>query len=598
MRHVDMRGRTSRRQAIRILGGTGLTLAAALLTACQAAAPAAPTAAPAPKPTSPLPAPAQQPTAAPAAPAKPTEAPAAAAKPADAKPTTAPQQAPAAKPAGGGSLTYAVYREPDKLDPTGSGLQPAQMIFFSMYDTLVAKAPDNTFQPSLAESWTISPDGKTYTFKLKKGVKFHDGTPFNAQAVKYTMDRVHDPNAKTRISGVAYGFYEATEAPDESTAVIKLSKPWAPLMDGLSYLYRIVSPTAGQKWGEDLAQHPVGTGPFMFKEWVPNSHVALVKNPDYNWGPPMLKHQGPAYLDEVIFKQIPEHSSRMAALERGDAQLIEALPAQDVDRIKADSKYKVLVGYVQGRPYGFTMNLRKPPTADIAVRQAMEFGLSQEAIVKTYFGPFQSLGAMTPAHNILVPTVWGYDKSVDATYKYDLDKAKSLLEGAGWKPGPDGIRVKDGQKLEVLLATWENGIVEIMQAQFRDIGLDLKIQVLPATATNEAARREQVHMSPLPSARSEPDVLSTNHSRFQGTGNDFTYHTNAKLDQLLDDGATATSNDERLKIYSEIQKIMMQDAMFLPVFHWDNVSASRAEVDGVAWDRGFFPMLADATIKK
>jgi len=104
-------------------------------------------------------------------------------------------------------------------------------------------------------------------------------------------------------------------------------------------------------------------------------------------------------------------------------------------------------------------------------------------------------------------------------------------------------------------------------------------------------------MSPLPSARSEPDVLSTNHSRFQGSGNDFTYHTNTHLDELLDAGASATSNDERLKIYSEVQRIMMQDAMFLPVFHWDNVSASRADVDGVAWDRGFFPILVDATMK-
>jgi peptide/nickel transport system substrate-binding protein len=556
---------------------------------------------PAPKPTSPLPAaapPTAQPTAAPKPAAKEPAAPATQAPAANeaAAPAT---QAPAVTDASrGGTLVYAVYREPDKLDPTASGLQPAQMIFFSIYDTLVAKAPDNTFQPWLAESWQIAPDGKSYTFKLKQGVTFHDGTPFNAQAVKYTLDRVHDPNAKTRISGVAYGVYEATETPDEYTAVIRLSRPWGPLMDGLSYLYRIVSPTAGQKWGEDLAQHPVGTGPFMFQEWVPNSHVSLVRNPDYNWGPPMFKHQGPAYLDGVTFRQIPEAGARIAALERGDAQLIEALPAQDVERIKADQKYKVLVGFVQGRPYGFTMNLRKPPTNELAVRQAMEYGLSQEGVVKTYFGPFQSLGAMTPAHNILVPTTWGYDKSVDETYKYDPDKAKQLLEGAGWKPGPDGIRVKDGQRLEVLLATWENGIVEIMQAQYRDIGLDLKIQVLPVTATNEAARREQVHMSPLPSARSEPDVLSTNHSRFQGTGNDFTYHTNTRLDELLDAGASATSNDERLKIYGEVQKIMMQDAMFLPVFHWDNVSASRAEVDGVAWDRGFFPLLADATLKK
>lgn len=586
MGHAQYNVRMNRRQALWQLTGASATVAATLLAACQAPAPAAPPVVTAvPKPTNPLPS-STQPT---PAPQSPTVASGAVA-------TQAPVAAASAK--SGGTLVYAVYREPDKLDPTASGLQPAQTIFFSIYDNLVAKAPDNTFQPWLAESWQIAPDGKSYSFKLKKGVKFHDGTPFNAQAVKYTLDRVHDPNAKTRISGAAYGIYAGTETPDDYTAVIHLSSPWAPLLDGLSYLYRIVSPTAGQKWGEDLGQHPVGTGPFMFQEWVPNTHVTLVRNPDYNWGPAMFTHPGPAYLDGVTFLQIPEAGTRVAALDRGEAQLIEALPAQNIDRIKADPNYRVLVGFVQGRPYGFTMNVRKPPTSELAVRQAMEYGLNQEGLVKTYFGPFQSLGAMTPAHNVLVPTTWGYDKKAAEIYSFNPAKATQLLEGAGWMPGADGIRVKDGQPLEVLLATWESGIVEIMQAQLREIGINLKIQVLPVLATNEAARREQVHMSPLPSARSEPDVLITNHSRFQGTGNDFTYHSNKHFDDLLDAGAAATNDAERLKIYSEVQMIMMQDAMFLPVYHSDNVSASRAMVDGVAWDRGFFPLLHGATVNK
>jgi peptide/nickel transport system substrate-binding protein len=570
----------TRRQMLRQIPGA-VTLAAALLAACQAPAPSASTVAPpTAQPTSALP---------PVTQATPTSRPASVATPA-----TAAQPTPASP---GGTLTYAVYREPDTLDPTASGLQPAQTIFFSIYDTLVAKAPDNTFQPWLADSWQVAPDGKTYTFKLRKDVKFHDGTPFNAQAVKYTLDRLHDPNAKTRISGAAYDIYESTETPDDFTASIHLSRPWAPMLDGLSYLYRIVSPTAGQKWGQDLGLHPSGTGPFMFQEWVPNSRVSLVRNPDYNWGPAMFSHPGQAYLDGVTFQQIPEAGTRVAALEHNEAQVIEALPSADLERIKADNRYKVLVGPVQGRPYGFSINVRKPPTNDLAVRQAMEYGLNQEALVKTYFGPFQSLGAMTPAHNVLVPTTWGYDKKASEIYSFDPAKAVQLLEGAGWMPAPNGVRMKDGQPLEILLATWENGIVEIMQAQFREIGIDLKIQVLTPVATNEAARREQVHMSPLPSARAEPDVLITNHSRYQGNGNDFTYHSNKHLDDLLDAGASATNNDDRLKIYSEVQMIMMQDAMFLPVYHGDNVSASRAEVSGIQWDRGFFPLLHGVTMK-
>jgi peptide/nickel transport system substrate-binding protein len=197
-----------------------------------------------------------------------------------------------------------------------------------------------------------------------------------------------------------------------------------------------------------------------------------------------------------------------------------------------------------------------------------------------------------------VPITWGYDKKAAEVYTHDPERAKQLLEGAGWKVGPDGIRQKDGQRLEVILGTWENGVAEVIQAQFRDVGIDYRIQVAPVVATNEAARREQVHMSPIPNARSDPDALSTNHSRNRGAGNEFTFHSNARLDELFDAGASATNNDDRARIYGEIQMILMQDAMYLPVFHRDSVSAARSEVEGMVFDRGFFPLLHNTSIKK
>lgn len=589
MMYAAKGSRVTRRQALRSLA---MTAAVALLAACQPAAPPQPTAAPTPRPTSP-PAPAAQsapaPTAAPK-PAAPTAAPAAAA---------APTAAAKVEPTRGGTLTYALIREIDNLDPTRFGGSTSTMVEFSIYESLLYRAPDNTFQPWLAESWEVSPDGRQYTFKLRKGVKFHDGTPFNAEAVKYTMGRVHDPNAKTRFgSGAgAYAAYEATEAPDEYTAVIKLSRPWAPLLDSLSYIYRMVSPTAGQKWGEDFGQHPVGSGPFVFKEWVPNTHVSLERNPDYNWAPPFLKHQGPAYLDAIVFRQIPEAGTRTAALERGDAQVIDAVPAQDLDRIKSDPKYKVIVGLVPGQSYGYSMNMRKPPTNELPVRQAMEYGISREAIVKTVFGPYQSLGANAPAYTSLGEINWGYEKKAAEIYKYDPAKAKQLLEDAGWKPGSDGIRTKNGQRLEVLMGTWENGIIEVIQSQLREIGIDVKIQLAPVVATNEAARREQVHMSPLPGIRNDPDALSSYHTRNRA-GAEFTFHENPKFDEMLDAGSAATNNEERLKIYSEIQLHMMQNAMYLPVHRRDTVLGTRAEVEGLILDRGMFPILYDTYIRK
>ena len=241
--------------------------------------------------------------------------------------------------------------------------------------------------------------------------------------------------------------------------------------------------------------------------------------------------------------------------------------------------------------------MRKPPTNEINVRQALEWAVNRDAIVKTVFGPYQSLGAMTPAYANLGEINWGYEKKAGEIYKYDPVKAKQLLEEAGWKEGPGGIRQKNGQNLEIALGTWENGVVEVLQAQLRDIGVDLKIQVAPVVATNEAARREQINMAPLPGIRNDPDALSSYHTRNRA-GAEFTFHENPKLDDLLDAGATAPSNEERLKIYSEIQMMMMQNAMYLPIFRRDSVLGARAEVEGLVLDRGQFAILYDTYMRK
>lgn len=499
----------------------------------------------------------------------------------------------------GGTVTFAITREPNRLDASQTTVANDQIIHFSIHDCLVGRDSENLYHAWLANSWEISDDGLEYTFELRDDVTFHDGTPFNSEAVQFLMDRVHDPDAPFVMSGLAYGFYDSTETPDEYTAVIKLSQPWAPLMDALSYLYRIVSPTTGREMGWDMATNPVGTGPFKFVEWVPGTHVTLEKNPDYNWASTMFQHQGPAYIDELIFRQIPENSSRVAALENDEVQIIEVLPPQDAERLKDDDDYRIVVGRVPGRPWGYSVNMRKPPTAELEVRQAMNWAINQDAIVQTVYGPFQSLGAYGPAYTCMVPITWGYEPKAAEIYDYDPEKAIELLEGNGWMPGDDGIRVKDGQRLEILLSTWVLEVEEIIQAQFREVGIDLQIQLGTVAAANDAARNEQVHMSPLPSPRSDPNYLNSNHSRNRPNGFEFTYHTNDHFDELIDAGAAATNDDERLEIYSELQMIIMQDGMYLPVYNRDNVSAARSTVKGeIILDRGYFPMLYDIYIEE
>jgi peptide/nickel transport system substrate-binding protein len=260
-----------RRDFLRV---AALAVSALGLAACQSAAPAAPTSAPAaPKPTAPPLAPtvaAPAPTTAPAAAAKPTTAPAAA-------PTVAAAVAPAAAGAGG-SLAYGLsFDVDDTLDPQVTNFDSTIRITLNVCEPLVWEPEPGKFVPGLADSWDISPDAKQYTFKLKKGVKFHDGTPFNAEAVKYTFDRVVDPAIKAGQSHDQLGPYDHTEIVDDSTVKVVMKQSYAPLLTNLNGYLGIVSPTAVQKMGmAEFARHPVGTGPFVFKECVAKDHVTLV----------------------------------------------------------------------------------------------------------------------------------------------------------------------------------------------------------------------------------------------------------------------------------------------------------------------------------
>jgi peptide/nickel transport system substrate-binding protein len=501
-------------------------------------------------------------------------------------------------PRTGGVLAYAIEGDPDRLDPNLSGLRTSQIVFFQIFEPLIVRDPvDNTFKPWLAASWEVSADGKVYTFRLRRDVKFHDGTPFGAEAVKFNMDRTHDPALATRCGGCAVGFYEGADVVDPFTVRIRLRAAWAPFLDAMSLFYRMVSPEQVRKVGhQDFGRQPVGTGPMRFVEWIPNSRIVLERNNDYAWAPPIFRNKGKAYVDRVIFRIIPEPATRVAALEAGEIQVSTAVPAQDFARLSKDQRYQAIVGLSPGVPFAFAVNVTKPPTNELAVRRALAYGIDREIIAKASYQAFQPFGAFRPAYTLLSHTTWGYDKSTEM-YEYDADRARALLEEAGWRAGPDGVRTKGGQRLEVILNSWEHGPPEIMQSHLRRIGVSLRIGIMNALAVNEAQRKGDSHMSPLPAARTDPDVLSAfMHSRNAAPrGFNFSQTRDAELDQIFDQAATEVDAAKRKQLYVRAIRLALERVYMLPVHNRDNVSLASTRVQALRFDvTGFFPWIHDA----
>src|SRR5262245_33712901 len=539
---------------------------------------------------------------APAAPASegataPAAAPAATAAPAAAAGATA---APAAASGGGNTLTYALgFDLDDTMDPQVTNFDSTIRVTLNICEPLVWEPEPGKFMPGLADSWEISPDAKTYTFKLKKGVKFHDGTPFNADAVKFTFDRVMDPATKAGQSHDQLGPYDHTEVVDDSTVKVVMKQGYAPLLTNLNGYLGIVSPTAVKKDPAAFARHPIGTGPFMFQEWVPKDHITLVKNPDYNWGSSMFKHTGPAYLDQVIFKIIPEPSVRVGTLKSGEVQYIDEIDPLSYDELKKDPNFVVIEKGQPGSGWVLLLNTSsKGPISDPQVRLALEYAIDREGLNKWVFQ-----GLNKAAYSPLMKVTFGYDAATEQIYPFDPDKAKQILDAAGWKAGADGIREKDGQKLAIefpiISRPNDKAMAESIQASLHDVGIDLKVNPLERAAAREAVKQNKYDVGFMWFSYGDPDVLRTIfYSKNVDAFNRAKYQV-PEVDKMLEDAAATTDVAKRTALYAQIQQRVLKDAIVVPLVDTVTHNAKRAEVQGDVIDAlASYVYLYDVQIKK
>jgi peptide/nickel transport system substrate-binding protein len=495
-----------------------------------------------------------------------------------------------ARAQGGGDLIIGYTQEQPTLDAPVPNSDSQSRLLNSVLDPLVWQPEIGVFEAGLATSWESNDDSTQFTFQLRDDVIFHDGTPFNAEAVKVSFDRVADPELRALLVGLL-GPYEATEVVDEFTARVTFSEPYPLFLDSLSKTgIRIVSPTAVEEFGPDFGQNVVGTGPFKLRSFSEES-VVLERFEEYAWGPAFLEHEGPAFLDTITYRFIPEDATRVTALETGEVQFIDFTPPQQVDRLTADGRFTVDLLYVPGLPQMLQLNVDKAPTSDLAVRQAIQHAVNHQAIVDVIW-----FGKAKPSYGVLSSATPGYWAGTEEVYPFDPERSRQILEEAGWTVGADGVREKDGQRLELLYVTntSQAPTAEVIQAMLADVGIAMTIEALSSQASLAKYQENQHHIGRLGEITNDPSAMCFPvHSRniTGGTQGNRSRYANPEVDQLCDEAAQETDMARRIELYEQIQQIVADDAIIIGAYeqvlintYWNTVTNVR--YDAVA--RPFF----------
>jgi ABC-type transport system substrate-binding protein len=484
-----------------------------------------------------------------------------------------------AAPKPGGTLIFGRGGDSVGLDPAYETDGNSFMICDNVLEALVEYKDESTaLEPGLAESWTIAPDGKTYTFKLRKGVTFHDGTPFNADAVVFSLGRqMKEP--KLKFSGKAWEIptqerppeywvsmemdktVEAIEATDEHTVVFKLKRVDAPFLANMGMDFAdIISPTAFLKNPKEFVRNPVGTGPFKFAKWVKDDHILLEKNTAY-WD----KKTGP-YLDKVVFRAVPDNSVRFLELKTGNIHICQFPNAADLPLAQKDSSMKLISQPGMNIGYLSFNHTKEPWKSNTKLRKAVSQAINRKAIVDNIY---QGQGQL--AKNHIPPIMWGYNDAVPQV-EYSVDKAKALLTEAGF---PEGKGLEEITLWCMPVARPYNPeglkVGVAMVSDLAKVGLRARI-VSFEWGTYLKRQREQPPDMDLfqlgwTGDNGDPDnFLAVLYDGMASTAVRTQWH-NAEYHSLMEQGRQTTDQAKRAEIYKKAQQLMYDEMPVIPIAH-------------------------------
>jgi ABC-type transport system substrate-binding protein len=438
-----------------------------------------------------------------------------------------------------------------------------------MVEPLLELTPTGEIAPKLAEKWEVSADATEFTLRLKKGIKFHDGQPFNAQAVKVNFDRRLDVDAATKLYFLVAQISSVTVV-NEYTVKIKTKVPFAPLLRNLTYPTNgIQSPAALKRYWDKPLLMPIGTGPFIFKEWAPGNRLVMVRNDNY-WG------INPT-LSEVTFRVIPDDASRVAALEKGEVHVAVKILPSDLLRLKTNSKIRIMTS-PSARTIYLGFNCLKEPFTDKRIRQALNYAVNKEAIVEHVLD-----GAGRVSDAPVSPVIFGY--APIKTYAYNIEKAKALLTEAGFPEGfettlhyPSGRYYNDaalatalaadllkvGVKAQIKMMDWETYIPFILRDQEE---AEHRLYVLGwSTLTGDA----DYGLYPL--------FYS---GEWAKKGTNASFFSNERLDRLLDTARSTPQPNERKKLYKDAMTLIVDEAPWIFLYGEIELTGVRANVKDI-----------------
>jgi peptide/nickel transport system substrate-binding protein len=493
-------------------------------------------------------------------------------------------------------LHYGLTLSPTGIDPHVNASNELGIPLASVYDTLVFRDPAAGFIPGLAERWEISPDGLHYTFHLRHDVSFHDGTAFNASAVKVNIDRILNPETKSTRAVYMLGPLQSADVVDDYTVRLNLSEPFAPLLDSLSQVYAgMASPAALEKWGADYAFHQVGTGPFRFVEFVPDDHITLERNPQYAWGPSIYR-QTTAQVDRIVFRFYSDAATRAPALLSGDADVMGEVTPADAENLRRSGRFTMYPVETPGQPMQFFFNIKKSPLDDPSVRRAILEATDRQTMVSTIFHSFSPV-----ATGPLTAGTWGA-KAVIPADAYNPAGAETLLKDAGWVDADgDGIREKNGEelKLRVVFPPWNltPQAAEMLEMQWKAVGVAAELIQVPSFASlKDAQATGNYHLISYNTSGTDPDLLRSFY-RSDGAYN-WSGVQSARLDSLLDDAVRTGDDAQRLEAYGRAQDEIASQYLLIPIRDHVNLNVAGDRVRGLHYSaQGWFPILIDVTLE-